>query len=261
MIQLDPRPDEPDVMSKDKINAAREQCINNSIISEKFDFTNKNYWTKAKKELWEYQNHKCCFCERKRDPNAEADVEHFRPKGAVDEEPSHLGYQWLAYEWEHLFYSCKKCNYRPNKGTHFPIMGERAFKSGDDLSAERPFFIKPDEENPEDFIQYEWVLYRDKMVMPKGCDTEGRGEKTIKALGLDDCSLATERSKLLTDIRIFVELLIKVETSEAPGAYSKYQEILGTLKQKTDKKSEFAGFVRYFLKSYLGHDKYVRLFF
>ncbi|MBM3747473.1 MAG: hypothetical protein FJW34_16935 [Acidobacteria bacterium] len=45
--------------------------------------------------VWEMQNHKCCYCERKREKNRESDVEHFRPKAEVTEAAgSHRGYWW-----------------------------------------------------------------------------------------------------------------------------------------------------------------------
>ena len=261
MIKLDPRPAEvPDCLRTSLVDEARKECIRKHNKQEKFNFKEKNYWTNAKKSLWEYQNGKCCFCERKRDSNAEADVEHFRPKAGIETESSHLGYQWLAYEWKNLFYSCKKCNGRPNKGTHFPIMGTRANGPGDDLSEEKPLFIKPDEDDPEDYLKYEWVIYRDKLVKLEGIDGKGRGNTTIRHLGLNDNHLSAERAKYFVDLRISAGYLNRLRGSNAVDADALYQDMLNNLKSRVDKTSEFAGFARYFLKSFLGFGEYARLF-
>jgi len=70
-------------------------------------------------ELHRYQDGKCCYCERKREPKREPDIDHFRPKGGVTEDPEHPGYWWLAYEWSNLYFSCKPCNENAKKN-RFP---------------------------------------------------------------------------------------------------------------------------------------------
>jgi len=104
-----------------------------------------------------YEGHfaKCCYCERKRDRKREMDVEHYRPKGEVEEDVEHSGYWWQAYEWDNLLWSCKTCNQK-YKYMKFPLLPEgiRAAEEGDDLSLERPCLINPKLENPFDFISF-----------------------------------------------------------------------------------------------------------
>jgi hypothetical protein len=52
---------------------------------------------------------KCWYCEWKPTRN-DWDVEHFRPKARVYEDPHHQGYYWLCYEWTNLYMSCQYCN-------------------------------------------------------------------------------------------------------------------------------------------------------
>lgn len=89
-----------------------------------FDFERKIYGHKAVKEALKTDQHgKCCFCEGKFEAHASGDIEHYRPKGAVnqhkDSETLYPGYYWLAYSWENLYYSCNICN--STKGSFFPL--------------------------------------------------------------------------------------------------------------------------------------------
>lgn len=65
---------------------------------------------------------KCAYCESF-DP--EFEVEHYRPKNSVQEDPAHPGYYWLCYEWTNLMPACHDCNKGRSKHTHFPINGVR----------------------------------------------------------------------------------------------------------------------------------------
>jgi hypothetical protein len=60
---------------------------------------------------------KCAYCESSYAQTQPADIEHFRPKGAVmierpGERPHRRkpGYYWLAAEWDNLLPSCIDCN-------------------------------------------------------------------------------------------------------------------------------------------------------
>lgn len=60
---------------------------------------------------------KCAYCESRYDITGPVDIEHFRPKGEVEGEPGHLGYWWLAGDWENLLPSCIDCNRRRYQAT------------------------------------------------------------------------------------------------------------------------------------------------
>lgn len=71
----------------------------------KFEFDRNVYGHEAvRTTLREAQNRKCCYCEGRSDAFAAADVEHYRPKGAVRQDKKSRkqfpGYYWLAYSWE-----------------------------------------------------------------------------------------------------------------------------------------------------------------
>ena len=55
---------------------------------------------------------KCAYCESAYDIVQPVDIEHFRPKNAVEGVDNHRGYWWLAMDWENLLPSCIDCNRR-----------------------------------------------------------------------------------------------------------------------------------------------------
>jgi uncharacterized protein (TIGR02646 family) len=122
---------------------------------------------------------KCAYCETYYSAQAPVDVEHFRPKGAVEGEPTHSGYWWIAMSWENLLPSCIDCNRRRKQATPekltpslaalsqnatktintgkkdaFPVGGKRAIAEGDNLDAEQPHLIDPTRDNPDQFLEY-----------------------------------------------------------------------------------------------------------
>jgi len=66
---------------------------------------------KVKESLIELFKGKCAYCESKFLHVYSGDVEHFRPKGKIEEaEPPKPGYYWLAADWNNLYLSCRNCN-------------------------------------------------------------------------------------------------------------------------------------------------------
>jgi hypothetical protein len=129
-----------------------------------------------KDDLIAAQGDKCCFCETKITAWSHGDVEHYRPKKGVTEDPSHGGYWWLAYEPTNLLLSCQVCNqiYKRNK---FPLEDEtKRAKTPDDVwAAEEPLLLDPYVDEPEEHIGW-------RAAVPYG-KTE-RGKKTIEIVGL-----------------------------------------------------------------------------
>ncbi|WP_108809012.1 hypothetical protein [Aquimarina spinulae] len=70
-------------------------------------YTHKTVRNKLKKMFHD----KCAYCESKITAIYNGDIEHFRPKGKIQEaSPSKPGYFWLASEWENLLFACPFCN-------------------------------------------------------------------------------------------------------------------------------------------------------
>jgi len=247
MIKLPARPVCPPVLESKKVKAARRALARKVAKDKKLssaDFKGKHYWGETKQVLRQYQNGKCCFCERQRDANAEADVEHFRPKLKVTENLSHPGYWWLAYEWSNLFFSCKKCN-SDYKKNYFPLVDEttRAATKKHDLSLERPMLINPDLEDPADFIDYDWDSDPGKVFLV-GKDPENRGSETFRILGLvvrDD--LHEGRLNTVISLKIVDEILQNYSPQ-----HSLYRQAIHRLKRKSAPNQEHLGLTQCYIR-------------
>jgi len=136
-------------------------------------------WGDLKQYLFELFHGKCAYCENKPQDVTDGDVEHFRPKGAVAEDPGHPGYYWLAYEVTNLFPACPRCNQR-GKGTHFPVAGTRATGPDDPLDAEKPLLIDPHRDSPADHLQF---MPLQSFAVVRALDE--RGENSIECFGLN----------------------------------------------------------------------------
>ncbi|MCH8877405.1 MAG: hypothetical protein IIA89_11380 [Chloroflexi bacterium] len=195
--------------------------------------------------LRQYHHGKCCYCERKRDPKRESDVDHFRPKSGVHEDSGHPGYWWLAYEWTNYLYACKTCNEAPYKGSHFPISGTRAGSPDDDLTQENPVLINPVEENPEDFIDFVWSDVSDLLVKAVGVDERGRGTETIKIIGLNRRVLMEERADLLPTLH---GIRVRMDAGKHWDSANLVSEAADDIRRETGARKLFAGLGRAYFK-------------
>lgn len=158
----------------------------------------------VKRRLEELFHGKCAYCESFYASQAPVDVEHYRPKGAVDGEPKHPGYWWLGMEWTNLLPSCIDCNRRrkqrapegisnlsllykatqSGKKDSFPIKGKRAEDETHHLDAEEALLLDPTRDDPNEHLVY-W-LGDDKaggLVLPRGRDGAIPVNVRLAALG------------------------------------------------------------------------------
>jgi len=180
-------------------SAARELA---KIIDKRAEGTQKSsdfrvYKSAAIKTALETLFHgKCAYCESYYRAQAPVDVEHFRPKGKVEDDDDHPGYWWLGMEWENLLPSCIDCNRKRKQKTPkqvtslkelhktasevmntgkkdtFPVLGTRAVDADSDLRVERPVLLDPTTDTPSDHIRYH--VDRDRLislVLPVGDTT------------------------------------------------------------------------------------------
>jgi uncharacterized protein (TIGR02646 family) len=113
----------------------------------------RGLWTAVRDTFAAYSNDKCWYVECK-NLGTDDDIDHFRPKSGVKEDPTHPGYYWLAFDWTNLRLSCHRAN-RPRtnpetgetggKAGHFPLIdpATRAQAPADDLSREVPALLDP----------------------------------------------------------------------------------------------------------------------
>ena len=195
----------------------------------------------VKSVLVEAQHGKCCYCERKFGATSYGAVEHFRPKGAVQQSKGSAklvpGYYWLAFEWNNLLVSCEKCN-TSYKGSLFPIEdpNARARTHKDDVCVERSLFVDPSRENPREHIQF-----RQAAVSP----ITSRGRETIAGVGLRRSGLEEARKERL-DV---VELLMEIVGLKDRVEQSKLEKAKEKLEFYSSAQSEFSAMVNDFMES------------
>ena len=173
--------------------------------AKRFSFLTKIYGHKSVREtLMGAQHRKCCFCEGSFLANAAADVEHYRPKGAVRQNqastPVKPGYYWLAYTWENLYWCCQTCN-RSKKREFFPLQDptKRAVSHHHDLAQEEPLLLDPGgEEDPREHITFR---------LERAVDLTLFGETTIQVMDLNRGDLIEDRLNRLGTIRTLRDIV------------------------------------------------------
>lgn len=159
--------------------------------------------------LNEYYKDKCAYCE----DFCKAEIEHYRPKKAVNDLPLHNGYFWLCYEWSNLLPSCRFCNTEGGKGNQFPIISvaHRVYlpvmannllsaahcqANAHPLLTEQPYLLNP--EIDQNFEQYFTFKINDDKTGIKmlGIDEALRGSHTVKICNLNRRVLQLRRLKI-----------------------------------------------------------------
>ncbi len=147
-------------------------------------------WSDLKEHLIVLFHGKCGYCEAQFISVSFGDVEHFRPKGRVDEDKNHKGYYWLAYEPTNYLPACQICN-EAIKRDHFPIEGIRAYSEADPLEDEKPLLINPYRDAFEDHLEFFPSTHPERKEPGMPAEFPGgvkgktlKGGHSISALGL-----------------------------------------------------------------------------
>lgn len=171
-------------------------------------------WQELATALKTVTNEKCWYSES-RNPTADKNVDHFRPKNRVDDDADHEGYWWLAFDSENYRLSSQWCNQRRNekvggtsggKGDRFPLMPNsfRARVETDDWRNEEIQLLDPID--PED-----WKLLT---FRPDGHPTPAKAQGTpafdraatsIEVYHLHCRELVSDRRTLASEIKRIVE--------------------------------------------------------
>jgi len=153
-----------------------------------FDFP--SLWSDLKEHLQDLFDHRCAYCDGGYEAFGYGDVEHYRPKGRVTEDPTHPGYWWLAYEPSNYLPSCQLCNQKAKKN-HFPIAGVRARGPGDSLENEKPLLLRSDEDRWFDHVRFRASTDSEKPAHAENLTPKGL--TTIEVLELNRRELRTAR--------------------------------------------------------------------
>jgi hypothetical protein len=227
----------PDVLAR-----AEAELAAYKLKPDDFDF--KAYKSDEIKQALDALFHgKCAYCETFYSASAPVDVEHYRPKGAVAEDPKHSGYWWLAMRWENLLPSCIDCNrkrkqkvvatattleelwrfgkeIRNLQGTQsgkkdsFPIAaaGVRLVNEEVDFGRERALLVNPCEDAPEQFMSFAVDGHGVPAVVHAldGDQTDSRGNASIQVYGLNRLGLVQDRTRVLRQLEFLADMVLEV---------------------------------------------------
>lgn len=184
---------------------------------------------------------KCAYCETFYSASAPVDIEHYRPKGGVSEDPDHPGYWWLAMRWDNLLPSCIDCNrerhqqvvsagidlddpfgvaaaalpmVKSGKQNHFPL-DDGCVHVRDEhgpLSAEKPLLLDPTVDDPREHLHF--AVHEKNplgLVLPgTRFATSKRGAKSIAVYGLNRLGLVQERTRILRKLEFLGSLALEL---------------------------------------------------
>lgn len=238
MIHIQKPSTPPEKLAQDGKRRRRSHCSSYSrnptgyqAGEKKFSFDSNIYAHESvKQSLIKAQHKKCCFCERL--VGTDGDVEHFRPrqayKQAVGEPLQRPGYYWLAYEWGNLYLACPGCNQR-HKQNLFPLQNptERAISHRHSTINEKPLFIDPGKEDPEEFISF-----RGEIVY--AIEGNIKGQTTLDALKLNQRSLPEARLQRLQLLKRLWQVIQLAQSGEKLDD-AEFQELAKEAKSSLEK--------------------------
>jgi uncharacterized protein (TIGR02646 family) len=197
--------------------AARKAAISDGLNRP----ARKKIWRDLSPQLKALHNDKCWYSESK-NPSADKDVDHFRPKNRVAEDNAHEGYWWLAFSPQNFRYSSQWCNQRRvdvtsktsgGKWDHFPIDKDsvRARQESDDVELESPDLLDPTD--PQD-----WRLLSFRVdghpvpAKPAGTNDYRRAATSIEIYHLHCKELVDDRRAVAGRIQRLVQSLERLRS-------------------------------------------------
>ena len=248
MIRIERPPESPEILQDGGERETQENCEaydrqpdDYRPGAETFDLDRGIYGhPSVRSTLFQAQHNKCCYCESKFGATSYGAVEHFRPKGSVQQgqgqNREYPGYYWLAYSWSNLLVSCERCN-SSHKRSLFPLANPRlrARCHHDDVDTEEPLFVDPAQEDPRRHIRF-----RGPAVEPL---TE-RERETIQGLGLRRSGLEEARRKRVDILKAF-GLILELGSERERG---KVETARQRLEAAVRSEAEYSAMARDFLE-------------
>lgn len=200
----------------------------------------------VKQSLLVAQHGKCAYCENRIDSEY-GGVEHYRPKGAVQQSKASgvelPGYFWLAYQWDNLLVVCSRCN--THKGEAFPLAQPKARAVGGASHAdEMPLLLDPTMDEPERHIRFD-------AERALAVDLGRRGSATIETLGLNRRELLDGRRECYQPLSGFLDLLAAARSgAEIPSQHLSTISLL--IAKATQATGRYSAMVRGLVRSRVG---------
>jgi hypothetical protein len=226
-------------------------------------------------------NEKCAYCESSYRATSPADVEHFRPKGAIvirgeagaEDKRDKPGYYWLAATWDNLLASCPDCNRARThvftdagdddvtevrgKENKFPLVDERkrvrAPVAGEGTETGQRLLIDPCRDRPDAHLEFlpDGLMWARKT----GSSYSRKGLESIKAYGLTRKELKEERRRhlllLAQQMRGMLFFIEALETKpDDPLLLAEFRIRRDELRAATQDSEPYAGLSRQFVRAF-----------
>ncbi len=180
----------------DKATVARGAALTGYPAARKdgksYEF-DSDLWAQLKEHLQDLFQGRCAYCEAWFQSVSFGDVEHYRPKAGVTDDPNHPGYYWLAYDPDNYLPACSQCNTKGKKN-YFPISGTRVSDPTGALDIEKPYLFNPYWDRHCDHVAYVPTLTKHpKLIAGMAIHRTDRGERSVKYYGLNRDPLVRKR--------------------------------------------------------------------
>lgn len=214
---------------------------------------------------------KCAYCESKYLHTADSDIEHFRPKGRVNEKtPKTPGYYWLANDWDNLLLSCQHCNQKrihdldgddrakgAGKLDQFPLSdnSKRVSHHTASLKEEEKVRLLINPSAPDDFPETHFEYEPSKGAM---IGISEMGKTSIEVFALRRKELVEERNQrrieLFTQIDTAKRALELYATLQVDALKNNLDIAINNLLVFTEDKKPYAGMCRFFVRKFLSEN-------
>jgi uncharacterized protein (TIGR02646 family) len=192
-------------------------------------------------------NGKCAYCDSTFLHVYSGDVEHFRPKGEIDEAmpDTKPGYYWLAADWNNLLLSCRNCNQKLKHMLHgqtvkktmgkmnqFPLSDPSKYirvhdhLNGIDDEESFRLLLNPCLDKPEKHLEYDITAGIIKAKKDAQGQHSAKGQKSIDVYVLQRMQLVLSREKVLIDIQAQIQ-----RVKEAISNFNDHLDSLDTTKK------------------------------
>lgn len=221
----------------------------------------------ARKKIWQdlipclsdLKNKKCWYSESC-NPTADKNVDHFRPKNRVDEDPDHEGYWWMAFYWRNYRYASQWCNQRRvndvngtsgGKSDRFPLRpgSFRARSEADNWELEEPELLDPTDPDDWKLLTFRPDGHPTPAKQPGTAEFQ-RARTSIEVYHLHCSELVRERRALAGEIQRLVQdmerLLPQIKNGVMKQVYKNQQK---TLLRKIYPDSEYSAAARAFARA------------
>ncbi len=210
-------------------------------------------WVAFRAHFERVYGEKCWYTECV-NPGTDDDIDHYRPKGRIDEDKEHGGYWWEALNWRNFRLSCHRANrLRENpdtgdthgKGDHFPLLNPaERWRDPNAACHERPMLFDPVSAADAAFLTFD---INGKVALSPRFASDDIAKRRFNAsrvhLHLDWPSIKRQRQMLYTEITRRVDdgnaADASLERGE-PGARDQLNRVVGSLIEMTQPRQPYS---------------------